>query len=165
MARIITKGLIGTQDLSIGTSTFTRATSVGGTQVLNQISGIVQVAAVPVDLVAQSANIATANLIAGAAVLGGFYNIKIAINATQAATTSSTRPKVTIGYTDADSNTAITVDAVGPDSHNNLTTPDYISLNINAKAGVAVTYATSGYISNGATPMQYALHVRSLGPL
>lgn len=38
MARIITKGLIGLQDLSIGTSTFTRATSVGGTQVLNQIN-------------------------------------------------------------------------------------------------------------------------------
>lgn len=37
MARIITKGLIGQQDLNIGTSTFTRATSTGGTQVLNQI--------------------------------------------------------------------------------------------------------------------------------
>lgn len=37
MARIITKGLIGQQDISIGTSTFTRATSTGGTQTLNQV--------------------------------------------------------------------------------------------------------------------------------
>lgn len=38
MARIITKGLIGLEDVSIGTSTFTRATSTGGTQVLHQIN-------------------------------------------------------------------------------------------------------------------------------
>jgi len=38
MARIITKGLIGAEDLSLGTGTFTRATSVGGTQVLHQIN-------------------------------------------------------------------------------------------------------------------------------
>lgn len=37
-ARIITKGLLGLQDVAIGTSTFTRATSTGGTQVLNQIN-------------------------------------------------------------------------------------------------------------------------------
>lgn len=40
MARIITKGLIGVQDLSLGTSTFTRATSTGGTQTLNQINAV-----------------------------------------------------------------------------------------------------------------------------
>lgn len=38
MARIITKGLLGLQDISIGTSTFPRATSTGGTQILNQIN-------------------------------------------------------------------------------------------------------------------------------
>jgi hypothetical protein len=38
MARIITKGLIGLEDVSIGTSTFTRATSTGGTQVLHQLN-------------------------------------------------------------------------------------------------------------------------------
>lgn len=38
MARIITKGLIGIQDLALGTSTFTRATSTGGTQTLSQIN-------------------------------------------------------------------------------------------------------------------------------
>jgi hypothetical protein len=38
MARIITKGLIGLEDVNLGTSTFTRATSTGGTQVLHQIN-------------------------------------------------------------------------------------------------------------------------------
>lgn len=38
MARVITKGLISLQDLALGTSTFTRATSTGGTQTLNQIN-------------------------------------------------------------------------------------------------------------------------------
>jgi hypothetical protein len=43
MARLITKGLIGQQDLSLGTGTFTRATSTGGTQTLNQIAGFFNV--------------------------------------------------------------------------------------------------------------------------
>lgn len=38
MPRIITKGLLGLEDVSIGTSTFTRATSTGGTQTLHQIN-------------------------------------------------------------------------------------------------------------------------------
>lgn len=37
MARIITKGLIGLQDFSQGTGTFSRSTSTGGTQTLTQI--------------------------------------------------------------------------------------------------------------------------------
>jgi hypothetical protein len=37
MAKIITKGLIGLQDLNATTSTFTRATSTGGTQTLQGI--------------------------------------------------------------------------------------------------------------------------------
>lgn len=38
MAKILTKGLIGLQDLSIGFGTFARATSTGGTQNLTQIA-------------------------------------------------------------------------------------------------------------------------------
>lgn len=37
MARIITKGQIALEDMATGTSTFTRATSTGGTQTLTQI--------------------------------------------------------------------------------------------------------------------------------
>ena len=36
--QIITKGLIGLQDIAVGTSTFTRATSSGGTIVLSQVN-------------------------------------------------------------------------------------------------------------------------------
>lgn len=164
MARIITKGLIGQQDLSLGTSTFIRATSTGGTQVLNQISGITSVAGT-VDATAQATNIGSANLVAAASVTGGFYIVEIVINTTQAATTSSTRPIVTIGYTDADSNQATTVNVIGPDSHNSLTNPYYGRINLNAKVGVAITYSTTGYLSSGATAMQYALHIRALGPM
>lgn len=38
MARLITKGLIGLEDVNFGTSTFTRATSTGGVQTLHQIN-------------------------------------------------------------------------------------------------------------------------------
>jgi len=38
VARIITKGLLGLEDVAIGTSTFTRATSTGGTQTLHQVN-------------------------------------------------------------------------------------------------------------------------------
>lgn len=164
MARIITKGQIGQQDLSIGTSTFTRATSTGGTQVLNQISGITTVAG-SADATAQAANIGSANLVVAGSVTGGFYIVEIEINTTQAATTSSTRPIVTIGYTDADSNQALSINVIGPDSHNVLTNPYYGRINLNAKAGVAITYSTTGYLSVGATPLQYALHIRALGPM
>lgn len=37
MARILTKGLIGLQDMSQGTGTFSRSTSTGGTQTLTQV--------------------------------------------------------------------------------------------------------------------------------
>lgn len=50
MARIITKGLIGLEDISIGAGTFTRATSVGGTQVLHQINSTNLGSGFPVNL-------------------------------------------------------------------------------------------------------------------
>jgi hypothetical protein len=50
MARIITKGLLGLEDLAIGTSTFTRATSVGGMQVLHQINATNLGSGFPVNL-------------------------------------------------------------------------------------------------------------------
>jgi len=37
MARIITKGLIGMEDLNAGSGTFTRATSTGGTQTMTLV--------------------------------------------------------------------------------------------------------------------------------
>jgi hypothetical protein len=161
MAQIITKGLIGQQDLSIGTSTFTRATSTGGTQTLNQISGLLQFGGAS-DATAQAANISSSSLIAAGT--GGFYQVTIGINTTQLATVSSTRPSVTLTYTDADSSQVISNTVIGPDSSNLLTNPYAATVSINVKAGTAVTYTTSGYLSSGATPMQYAIHIRATGP-
>lgn len=61
MARIITKGLIGLQDINIGTSTFTRATSVGGTQTLNQINSTNLGSGFPVNLSSPLAPTGTVN--------------------------------------------------------------------------------------------------------
>lgn len=38
MAKIVRKGLIGVEDLNIGTGTYSRSTSTGGTQTLTKIS-------------------------------------------------------------------------------------------------------------------------------
>lgn len=162
MARIITKGLIAQEDINFGSGTFTRATSTGGTQTLHKVAGSGQVVAV-VDAVAQAANIGSTALTASAT--GGFYELKIAMNTEVAATTSSTRPIVVIGYTDADSSQVESVNVLGPDSSNVLTKPDYISVFINAKAATAINYSTTGYLSVGGTAMQYALHIRLMGPM
>lgn len=61
MARIITKGLLGLEDVNIGTSTFTRATSVGGTQVLHQINSTNLGSGFPVNLSSPLAPTGTVN--------------------------------------------------------------------------------------------------------
>ena len=35
-----------------------------------------------------------------------------------------------------------------------------LQLVVYAKAGTNITYTTAGYVSSGATPMQYALHIK-----
>lgn len=160
-ARIITKALIGMEDLSLGTSTFTRATSTGGTQTLHSIAGSVSVVG-SINSQSNAANISAATLFTPTS--SGLYAVQIAINTTRTATTSSTRPKVTIAYTDADNSQATSINALGPDSHNSYQYPDYVTVFIRALTGVAVTYATSGYLSSGATSMQYSVYLRALGP-
>ena len=40
MAKIVRKGLIGVEDLNIGTGTYSRSTSTGGTQTLTKINPV-----------------------------------------------------------------------------------------------------------------------------
>ena len=61
MARIITKGLLGLEDIATGTSTFTRATSTGGTQVLHQVNATNLGTGFPVNLSSPIAPIGTVN--------------------------------------------------------------------------------------------------------
>lgn len=75
MAKIITKGLIGTQDLNLGTGTFTRATSTGGTQTLNQINLASFSPLASVSLTGQTAAVGSALLYAVPASGAGLYRV------------------------------------------------------------------------------------------
>jgi len=162
MARIITKGLIGAEDISFGTSTFTRSTSTGGTQTLHQVSGGAQLAAAA-DNTAQTANIGTTNLVSSASV--GLYRVNGFACVTTAATSSSTLPSIIIAWTDADSSQAMTFTLTNQNTSNVKTAIESGFLVINAKASTAISYSTSGYATSGATSMKYSVHLRMEGPL
>lgn len=126
-----------------------------------------------VNLSTQAANIATATLYAVPAGGAGVYRISAYEVLTQAATSSSTLPSVNIAWTDADSSAAETGtpaasggsgNTVGNTNFPIATSPGiYV---VSAKASTNIQYSTAGYASSGATPMQYALHIRLeyLGP-
>lgn len=90
---------------------------------------------------------------------------------TQAATTSSTLPQCTVSYTDLDSNAAITklvtpvwaatTPACAGSTTNTVGNACGGSVNIIAKQSAAITYSTINYASSGATPMQYAVRLRT----
>lgn len=164
MARIITKGLIGLEDMNLGNSTFSRATSTGGTQVLHQINSTNLVSqATPIDKLVQGANIVSALLFA--VVNAGMYKVDAYAVVSRAATTSSTLPSIVIGWTDADTSVVQSFTLTPADSSNLLTSIQAGFLVVNAKAGTNITYSTTGYASVGATSMQYSAHVRVEGPI
>lgn len=112
-----------------------------------------------VDLTAQAANIAATTAYTPAS--SGLVRIVAYIVVTQAATTSSTLPSVVITWTDRDNSTlqTFTLTAASP-SGNTLTTYGQAVLVTSALAASNVQYATSSYASSGATPMQYAIHLK-----
>jgi hypothetical protein len=127
------------------------------------------VAVTAANLIAQSANVAATTLVTPGA--NGFFRMSCWTVTTQAATTSSTLPQCNALFTDADSNqtellmlngtsTTNAVGIFGPFATGaQATLPTFF-----AKSGVAIQFQTSGYVSSGATPMQYAVHVRLEGP-
>ena len=113
-----------------------------------------------VDLTAQSANIGSTNIIASTAA-AGMYRISIHIAVTRAATTSSTLPSVSIGYTEQESSASISGIATGTSTGNSTsTTISRGEVIASCAANTAITYSTSGYLSSGATSMQYSVHIR-----
>lgn len=110
-----------------------------------------------VDLTAQAANIAATNLVASPT--AGMYEIIIYIIVTQVATTSSTLPSVVITWTDKDNTTSQTITATATSGGNALTTFATARVTVSSSTA-AIQYSTTGYASSGATPMQYALHIR-----
>lgn len=120
-----------------------------------------------INLSAQAANIVSTPLFTPAA--NGLYRFNCYTVVTQAATTSSTLPNCQVIWTDAETSISNTVNVTTTNTVNTVGAvgvgPANSSMIINAKSGVAISYATASYASVGATPMQYAIHFRLEGPL
>jgi len=112
-----------------------------------------------VDLLGQTANVSTTNIIASTPA-AGLYRISIHTAVTTAATSSSTLPSVTVSYTEQESSAAITGTAVSSNSGNLTTDVGRGDIICSCTASSAITFSTSGYASSGATAMQYSLHIR-----
>ncbi len=111
------------------------------------------------DLTAQAANITAQTLYTPA--VTGLYRVSVSIIVTQSATTSSTLPSVVLAWTDGDNSTVQSFTMTATNAGNTLTTYATGTAIINAKLSTAITWTSTGYLSSGATPMQYAVHVRA----
>jgi len=126
-----------------------------------------------VDLTAQGANIGSTAVPGLSSATAGKYLVSCYTVVTRAATTSSTLPFCEVTWTDQDTSTAGEASVQGCTNTANLVgSLNFTSCtNVNPSLiGVAnatsINYLTSGYVSSGATSMQYAVHVRIvyLGP-
>lgn len=90
----------------------------------------------------------------------GFYRLTAYTSIATAAGTSSTRPSVTVGWTDANS-VAQTNALIATNASNSTTGATATgSITVYAKAGTNITTTSAGYASSGAPVMAYDLHVR-----
>jgi len=111
------------------------------------------------DAVTQAANIGATTVYA--VPTSGMYRVEAYAVVTQAATTSSTLPNVGLLWTDSDSNTPLSATTLTPtNAANALGAFGNAVTVISAKSGTNIQYQTSNYASSGATPMQYAVHIR-----
>jgi hypothetical protein len=129
------------------------------------ISNTLKNPVVKIDLVAQQADIVATLLTIP--LINGFYRAAAYVVLTQAATVSSTVPPISISWSDADLNAAESSQITSANNTNvvaSISAPTLQPLVFFAKAGAAISLFTAGYASNGATPMQFALHLRLEGP-
>lgn len=111
--------------------------------------------------VTQAANISATTLYAVPVDRAGLYRVSAYAVVTQAATTSSTLPNIGVLWTDSDANVALSANTVTPTNAANA--PGAFGngdIVISARAGTNIQFQTSNYASTGATPMQYAVHLR-----
>lgn len=113
-----------------------------------------------IDLTAQTANITPTTLYAVPASFSGLYRVTVFIIVTQAATTSSTLPAVSVVFTDNDNNTSQTLAVTAVNTGNVLTTFEQGDAVINVKDSTTIQYKTTGTTTVGATPLNYAVHIR-----
>lgn len=90
----------------------------------------------------------------------GMYRVSAYIVISQAATTSSTMPSVSVNYTEATSGAAVQDMIINTASLNQVGAHNGGSAVISAQQGSNIGYITAGYASSGATPMQYAVHMK-----
>lgn len=114
----------------------------------------------PVDLTAQAADIVATTLYAVPTGFQGMYRVMAWIIVTQAATVSSTLPSVQIVFHDEDNNISQTLTLTPTNTGNAQTTFQSGESVIFVKDGANIQYQTSGYVTSGATPMNFALHLR-----
>jgi hypothetical protein len=119
---------------------------------------------VAVNTTGLGANVSSTPLITPTA--NGMYRFTCYVVLTQAATNTSSTPSCNALYTDADTNVSETIQFTTGTSANTLgaIVGPVPSAGFFAKSGVAISYSTAGYATNGATSMTYALHIRLEGP-
>jgi hypothetical protein len=118
-----------------------------------------------VELIGQNANIGGTTLYAVPAVSGiqytsFYYRVSCYVVVTTVAGVSSTLPSCVIGWTDKDNATVETFTLTPTNAGNLLTTFQQATMVLSAKASTNITFSTTGYASNGAGIMQYAIHIR-----
>ena len=105
------------------------------------------------------------NLLATGTVPGTFSNLfrfSCYLIVTQAATVSSTLPSCSIAFIDADNSLAQTAQAAATNTGNTTSTFSQGSVIVRVKTGTTPTFSTAGYVSSGATPMQYTVQTAFL---
>lgn len=117
------------------------------------------------DLFAQQANIALTPLFTVPLNSGGMYLITFVAGTTQAATTSSTIPNLQLQYTDGDTVSGVSnpgiANSSGTSPTSNSVGAETSSVTVvNLKAGSVFSWGTVNYASSGATPMQFAAHIK-----
>lgn len=129
-------------------------TNTGKVQIYNSTTtagqGLSYIVGTTGHLTAQSADVAANTLVASVA--EGMYEVCAHVAVTRAATSSSTLPSVVVGY-DNGVGQAVTLSATA--AGNTTTTVGRGCSTIVTAQGTAITYATTGYASSGATSMQF----------
>lgn len=90
----------------------------------------------------------------------GLYRVSAYVVQSQAATTSSTLPSCRVQYTEATTGVAVGDAITATGNLNQVGQHVGGSVVIAAQQGSDIGYITTGYVSSGATPMQYAVHLK-----
>lgn len=153
--------------MSVNLSDTTPAAPAGSTNVKFQTDGSGNVSAYitsaveltgnAFDATAQTANIGTTTLITSPTT--GRYRISAYIIVTTVDGASSTLPKITLSWNDADNGQPQTFDITPTNSGNTLNTFQFGDAFLSIGSSANVNFATSGYASGTPATMQYAIHI------